>query len=69
MPLAHEIRSCRDKKAYPLRWKAQAAAFGINKMNRNRGDDAPMHAYLCDFGEHYHIGHRGVGFVPSNSRR
>jgi hypothetical protein len=44
--------SCGDKKRYSTLKEAQTAAW---KFDRARNDTC--HAYKCQFGDHFHIGH------------
>jgi len=58
MPSEHETRSCLEKKTFKTEYEAQRFAHGINRINFRRGHSTPIKAYLCDFEDHYHVGHR-----------
>jgi hypothetical protein len=60
MPTRTKTRSCTGKTGrFPSR---ETAAAAMRAFIRNTGTYAgAMHVYPCDFGSHYHFGHRGRG--------
>jgi hypothetical protein len=48
-------RSCEGKRHYRTQAEAVAAIIGMQKQTDG------MHGYKCQFGNHWHIGHRTKG--------
>ena len=59
-----EVKSCAGKIQFPREDSAQRSA---EDMMRKKGNGEIFEWYKCDFGDHYHIGHRtSFDWIPES---